>query len=407
MSEVKRRTLLMGVAIAVLTASPFLGALAQGNAPTENPWQTRTWPELKAETLARANRNAYPLTGLKPDDVREALSHIDSLDRDEWAQAFMAIGDRYRARAEIEQHQRPDAARDDYYQAWLNYAFGRWPSPNSPRKLESADKAKAAFVAYGQLLTPKIQVLQIPFESKNIIAYLQKPLNVTRPPIVIDIGGVDEWKDAGANDGRSFLEDGVADVAVDMPGTGEAPLPGRPGSERMYSALIDFLQTRGDLDGSRIIVRGVSWGSYWVTRVAYAEPKRLTGAVFQSGPVDAYFARAWQEKALHTQEYLFDFVASRLYILGLPSVDAMLDFMPSMSLKPLLDKPTPPMLVIGGVHDTQNPFSDVLLLLQSGSPKYAWVNPEGGHMGRSQTWSDKKIFDEVVRPWVAARMYAR
>jgi esterase FrsA len=129
--------------------------------------------------------------------------------------------------------------------------------------------------------------------------------------------------------------------------------------------------------------------------------------VFQSGPVDAYFARAWQEKALHTQEYLFDFIASRLYILGQPSVDAMLDFMPSMSLKPLLDKPTPPMLVIGGVHDTQNPFSDVLLLLQSGSPKYAWVNPEGGHMGRSQTWSDKKIFDEVVRPWVAARMYAR
>jgi len=97
--------------------------------------------------LARANREAYPLTGLKPDDVREALSHIDSLDRDQWAEAFTAVGDRYRTRAETELHQRPDVARDDYYQAWLNYAFGRWPSPNSPRNLESADKAKAAFVA--------------------------------------------------------------------------------------------------------------------------------------------------------------------------------------------------------------------------------------------------------------------
>lgn len=50
--------------------------------------------------------------------------------------------------------------------------------------------------------------------------------------------------------------------------------------------------------------------------------------MFQSGPVDAYFDRAWQDKALHTQEYLLDFVQSRLYILGQRSVKTMLDFMP-------------------------------------------------------------------------------
>jgi hypothetical protein len=409
MKHAKRRTWLMRVALAALAAFPVLSASAQqqnqGQAPSEQ-WQTRTWPELKAETQARADRNAYPATGLKPDDVREALSHIDSLDRDQWAAAFMAIGDRYRNRAEAELSKQPEAAREDYHQAWLCYAFGRWPSPNSPGKRQSAEKAQAAFLAYGRLLTPKIEELRIPFEGKTIVAYLQKPLDVAKPPIVIDIGGVDEWKDAGADDGRRFLKDGIADVAVDMPGTGDAPLPGRPGSERMYSALIDFLRTRADLDGNRIVVRGVSWGSYWSARVAYAESSRLKGAVFQSGPVDAYFSRAWQDKALHTQEYLLDFVQSRLYILSQPSVEAMLDFMPSMSLKPLLDKPTPPMLVIGGVHDTQNPFSDILLLLQSGSPKYAWVNPEGGHMGRSKTWSDERIFDEVARPWIAARLKA-
>ena len=392
----------LGLAVAVLAGAPWMACSAQTAAPDQ--WQTRTWPELKAETQARADRGAYPTTGLKPADVREALAHIDSLDRDKWGDAWMAIGDRYRAKAESEQAQHPDAARDDYYAAWLNYAFGRWPSPNSPRKQVSNVKATRAFLAYGQLLEPKIEVLRIPFEGKAIVAYLQKPVDVEQPPIVIDIGGVDEWKDAGAADGRTFLKDGIADVAVDMPGTGDSPLQGRPGAERMYSALIDYLLTRSDLDASRIVVRGVSWGSYWATRVAYAEPTRLKGAVFQSGPVDAYFDRAWQEKALHTQEYLLDFVASRLYILDQPSVDAMLDFMPTMSLKPLLDKPTPPMLVVGGVHDTQNPFSDVLLLLQSGSPKYAWVNPEGGHMGRSKTLSDAQIFDGVVRPWIAARL---
>lgn len=254
------------------------------------------------------------------------------------------------------------------------------------------------------MLDPKIEALRIPFEGKAIDAYLEKPPGTARPPVVIDIGGVDEWKDAAAMDGRAFLGHGIADVAVDMPGTGDAPLPGRPGSERTYSAVIDYLQTRADLDGTRIVVRGVSWGSYWAARVAYAEPKRLRGAVFQSGPVEAYFRRDWQEKALHTKEYLFDFVASRLYILAQPSVEAMLDFMPSLSLAPMLDRPTPPMLVIGGVRDSQNPFSDVLLLLQHGSPKYAWVNPEGGHMGRSATVSDGQIFDQVVLPWIVARL---
>jgi esterase FrsA len=407
MSQNKRFRRMAGMTMAVLAAASVLASNANAQANPQEQWQTRTWPELKAETQARADRNVYPLTGLKPADVREALSHINSLDRDQWAAAWMSIGDRYEARAESELAKDPNAARDDYHSAWSYYAFGRWPSPNSPGKKRSAAKAAAAYMAYGQLLEPKIEVLRIPFEGKEIVAYLQKPSNVTKPPIVLDIGGVDEWKDSGADDGRTFLKEGIADVAVDMPGTGDAPLPGRPGAERMYSAVIDYLLTRSDLDGSRIVVRGVSWGSYWSARVAYANADRLKGAVFQSGPVDAYFGRTWQEDALHTKEYLMDFVQSRLYILNQPSVEAMLNFMPSMSLKPLLNKPTPPMLVIGGAHDTQNPFSDLQLLLQSGSPKYAWLNPEGGHMGRSKTWDDGKIFNQIALPWIVDRLNGR
>src|SRR5207302_5318049 len=51
----------------------------------------RTLEELKAETQARADRNAYPLIGFKPEDVREALSRIRSLDRDEWAASWSEI----------------------------------------------------------------------------------------------------------------------------------------------------------------------------------------------------------------------------------------------------------------------------------------------------------------------------
>ena len=59
----------------------------------------RTLDELKAETQARADRNAYPLTGLKPADVRAALAKITSLDRDAWAAAWSSVAAGYEADA--------------------------------------------------------------------------------------------------------------------------------------------------------------------------------------------------------------------------------------------------------------------------------------------------------------------
>src|SRR5579872_1637180 len=76
---------------------------------------TRTWEELKQETQRRVDNNLGPVGGLKPDEAREALSNIHSLDRDEWAAAWSAIGDRYEKRAKSDEAaNNTDAAREDY-----------------------------------------------------------------------------------------------------------------------------------------------------------------------------------------------------------------------------------------------------------------------------------------------------
>jgi hypothetical protein len=74
----------------------------------------------------------------------------------------------------------------------------------------------------------------------------------------------------------------------------------------------------------------------------------------------------------------------------------------SIKTRGFLDKPMAPMLVIGGVLDTQVPISDTDLLLHNGqTPKEAWINPQGGHMGRDlRGWSDARIFRTVVVPWI-------
>jgi hypothetical protein len=49
---------------------------------------------------------------------------------------------------------------------------------------------------------------------------------------------------------------------------------------------------------------------------------------------------------------------------------------------------------------------DLYVLMRRGSPKEAWVNPEGGHIGRNREWSDIRIFREVILPWLQRRLGA-
>ena len=59
-----------------------------------------------------------------------------------------------------------------------------------------------------------------------------------------------------------------------------------------------------------------------------------------------------------------------------------------------------PMLIVAGVHDTQVPIADIELLLHSGNPKHAWINPNGAHMGReAKGWTDPVIFEKIIKPW--------
>lgn len=369
-------------------------------------WQTRTLEELRAEAQARADRGAYPLFGIKPEDAREALAMISSLDPEAWGAAWMRLGDRYRASAVVGQRNADMiAARADLLAAWRLYTLGRWPVASSPKKEECLVHARAAFGAYGGLVDPPIELVRFAFEGGEIVGLLQVP-PVQKPPVVISIGGSDLWKDTVAIQSRALLKWGIAVLALDMPGTGDAPLPARPGSERMFSAAIDHVCARGDLDGDRVIVRGQSWGSYWSARTGYAEAARLKGVVFQSGPVHHYFQRAWQEEAFKTREFLFDYVPSRLHMLGLDTVEEAFEFMPTLSLAAdgFIEKPTPPMLLIAGAKDTQVPFEDFLLLLRNGSPKHAWVNPDGMTMGRSLTVKDDDITAGVIIPWVRQQL---
>jgi esterase FrsA len=360
----------------------------------------RTLEELKAETLLRVERNGYPAIGLKVEDAREALAKINSLDRDEWAAAWSSIGDRYRGEA---QKTDGDAARKLYYQAFQYYSFARFPTPNSAGKKAAYEKAVAAYLDYAKFDLPKLEVVRIPFEGKQIVGYLRVPDGKGPAPVMVMWGGLDFLKEQSADNLLPLVKKGIASFSIDMPGTGEAPIKVSATAERMFSAVLDYLQTRPEIDAKKIMIWGASWGGYWATKVATTEKDRVIGSIDQGGPVDAYFTPEWQMKALGTREYLMDLLAARSAIYeNVNTLDQFLTIGPHMSLVALdiIDKPSAPMLLINGARDSQVPISDLTLLLLHGSIKEAWVNPAGGHVAFAKDWSQGRITQEIVWPWV-------
>lgn len=367
----------------------------------------RTIEEIKTEAIHRAEVGQYPLIGLDPGDVREAFTSIHSRDKDEWAEGFMGVADRYMNEAKKLEASDRDKANADYIRAWRLYSFGRWPVPTSPGKQRSYEKALEAFRAHARFLDPPLQIVRIPFEGKEIIGYMRLPKNAAGPvPLVITINGLDSRKEDLSESFAAILPSGIGFLAVDGPGTGESPIKVTEHSERMLSRVIDYAQSQPEIDKNRIAVHGVSWGAYWATKLAILERDRIRGASAQSPPIDEFFKKDFlTHSLLGNREYLFDQVPALMNIFeGVRNLDELSAELAKMSLvkQGLLDKPSAPMLILAGVKDTQVPISDIYLLLSKGeTPKTAWINPQGGHLGRQiKVWPDPVIFKSIILPWL-------
>jgi esterase FrsA len=394
----KTQIFLLSIMLALSCAS----ALAQTEERRE-----RTIDEIKAEAIHRAEVGQYPLIGLDPADVKEAFEKIHTKDKDEWAAAFMAVADRYFNEAKSLEKSDPTKANADYIRAWRLYSFGRWPIPASPGKQRCYEKAIEAFLAHAHFYDPPLEVVRIPFEGKEITGYLRLPKDAKGPvPLVIAVNGLDSRKEDLTESFGAILPFGVGVLAVDGPGTGQAPIKVSENSERMLSRVLDYAQSRPEIDKNHIAFHGVSWGAYWATKMAIVEHGRLRGASAQSPPVDKFFQKEFlMNSLLGNREYLFDQVPALMNILeGVHTLDELGDCLPKMSLvhQGLLGKPMAQMLILAGVRDTQVPIDDEYLLLSKGdTPKMAWINPRGGHLGRQVgVWPDPRIFKEVIIPWL-------
>lgn len=374
-------------------------------AASAQSWGPRSLAELKSETLHRAEHGEGPIGTVRMEDARRAVAALTSLEPEVWAGAWSSLGDEYMARGA--EAPTPEQAREAYMYAWRYFDVARWPSEKlHPSKRTAYDKGLVAFQEYARRLDPPIETVRIPFEGSELVAYLRKPHGVARPPVVFGMNGLDSRKEGVAAASDRYMANGVAIFAIDMPGTGQSPVLIDIGAERSLSTAIDHLRTRTDVDGSRIVVQGRSWSGYWAAVLAYVERERILGAAVHGVGIHGYYQPEWQSAQLQTGEYLFDLFPARSVVYGAKTMEEFLDFGPRLSLvaRGLIEQPSAPMLLVNGEQDSQQPISDLYLMMKHGDPKTAWVNPVGGHMGRSEQWPTGRILAEIVEPWLMRQL---
>jgi 2,6-dihydroxypseudooxynicotine hydrolase len=144
------------------------------------------------------------------------------------------------------------------------------------------------------LLDPPGERVAVPYEGSNLYGVLRRPPGIVRPPVVVMCMGLDSTKEEMGAYEQTFLARGMATLAFDGPGQGEAEyeFPIRGDYEVAVKAVIDWIEGSGDLDASRVGLWGVSLGGYYAPRAA-AFDRRVRACIALSGPYD--FGAVWTQ----------------------------------------------------------------------------------------------------------------
>jgi len=213
---------------------------------------------------------------------------------DEWCSAWVARGAVHEGlarEAAATGHMLSSAAH--WTTAGVCHHFGKFLFVHDRAQMKAAhDRAIAARNAALPHLDPPGERVSIRYGDHLLAGNLRRPHGIACPPVVVMVMGLDSAKEEMDTNEKVFLDRGMATLAFDGPGQGEAEydLPICPEYERPVAAVLDWIETRDDIDADRVGIWGVSLGGYSAPRAAAYET-RIRACVSLTGPFD--FAEAF------------------------------------------------------------------------------------------------------------------
>lgn len=239
----------------------------------------------------------------------------------------------------------------------------RLQAHDSPGRRALYERELALFLEGSRLLGDAVQRVEIPYEGQHLSA-LYLPAEGLQPgqraPLLVQVNGLDSTKEMKHLVGLPawLARRGVSSLVVDQPGTGEAlrlhGMTARFDSEHWASRVVDWLETRADVDPARIGMEGVSLGGYYCPRAVAFEPRFAAGVCWGAN-------HDWRDVQKRRLEKEGDFPvphywAHVCWVWGARDIEDFMRIAENVHLDGVVEKIRVPFLVTHGEKDSQIPL---------------------------------------------------
>lgn len=325
------------------------------------------------------------------EELRSIVASLEGTTDDVWVPVWREAGLRHEDEGDqLEAAGDLEGARREHLQAKTFYAIGRFPGEISDLKRAVSEDCARAYRKACAHLDPPVEVVDVPHGGKTIRSHFRAPQGASpRAPVaaVLVMCGADVFKEDRGWAAEMALDNGLASLVMDAPGTGENPFPWAPESVKAWEAALDYLAARPEVDGTRIGAFGISRGGYSVMQLAGTVPHKVQAVVANGGHPFGYRM---------TEAELDEFVEHRNrraeWKFGEP--DGPPSFPPTsreqeeesfgrwaLSELGVAERITQPVLMINGKLDHLNPIGNIYFMLELGpvAGKEARIYPDAGH----------------------------
>lgn len=279
--------------------------------------------------------------------------------RDTWSR----MADKLCGLAEDDEARGRKLSAGEKYLRAANYLLTceRLQAHGAPGRIELYQRFLSVFERGMRLSGVRCEQVRIPYGDTFLSGLYVPADGVDGPaPLLMQVNGLDSTKEMKYLVGLPgwLAKRGVASLLVDQPGTGDAlrlrGLTARYDSEHWASRVVDWLETRADVDPRRIGMEGVSLGGYYCPRAVAFEPRFACGVVWGANHDwrDVQKRRMAKEGNLPVPHYW----AHVRWVWGAQDNDDFMRIAEDVHLDGILDRIKVPFLVTHGEKDSQIPL---------------------------------------------------
>ena len=357
---------------------------------------TEPQPKAQDERVVAANAHwaaRFIANGTSYSDFQATMARITVWD--EWCREWGRTGQYYERMAETaDQAGHQVTAGEAWRRAALCWHWGKFVFVDDLDQQRAAhDRTVACFRRGAATLSPPAEPVRVPYDNTTLAAYLRIPgPSDTKPPVVIMMPGLDSVKEELQATAQYMLDRGLAIIAIDGPGQGEAEyeLPIEPAYERVATAVANYLEGRDDIDPARIGGFGVSLGGYYAARAAAYEP-RIRAAVSLAGPYQ--WSLDWDSLPPQTR-------ATFQRRSGAATEAQARDKLSALTLADAAARITRPLLVAAGGRDRLVPTYHAERLAREAPGAELMLDPDGSHGLTNHAFESRS----KMADWLAAHL---